>query len=357
MSEKIVYLLGAGASANAIPVAGKLAADIATQARAIESLLPYTVPANAAIQLLNSIHKDIAALAEAASSYATVDTLARSYYLRKKPHDLQRLKRGLSLYLMLREAISEPETRYQSFIAYLLDRDEQGTPFGLSNVSFISWNYDTQIERNVMRLMGWGADEAYRLAQLLKIPATDEIELKTLNRREFGFGLLKLNGTAGLHHSDTRLWHYGYPTIVLSNVKLLGMADGEADSQAMANFAQFVAERVPDLEQFDPALHFAWEDSPFARSQRALATKILREATILICIGYSMPAFNRSVDRQLFGVTGNLKQIIVQDPVGSVAHAVVEKILAIRNAVIHTGPIPTTKVVENDGAFYIPAEL
>lgn len=54
----------------------------------------------------------------------------------------------------------------------------------------------------------------------------------------------------------------------------------------------------------------------------------MKEASVLVVIGYSMPAFNRHVDREILAGATQLTRVYIQDPSEDMAEAVKETLLA-----------------------------
>src|SRR5882757_121929 len=121
---KVTYLLGAGASAEAIPIVEKFTKGLSAIKNLLEeyleenlnpaafSLLPQT------IQQKNPVLKKIIGefdwLLKEADYHQTIDTLAKKFYLINSP-ELNRLKKVLIVFFLIRQGLSRPDKRYDSF--------------------------------------------------------------------------------------------------------------------------------------------------------------------------------------------------------------------------------------------------
>ena len=69
---------------------------------------------------------------------------------------------------------------------------------------------------------------------------------------------------------------------------------------------------------FVERMTFAWERSTVAQQSIALAELALKEADVLVVIGYSFPAFNRLIDQSLMDIFSSSgteqRKLVIQNP-------------------------------------------
>jgi len=196
--------------------------------------------------------------------FATVDTLARYYYLRNKPNELYRLKKVIDGYFTLRQFTLEGkyliqdserkqprkdyDSRYDSLLAAIL---EPGAIFK-DDVSFVSWNYDLEFERSLAKFKGSHIIE--KIDQLYHINGHSLPPSERFNDTDLGW----------MQYLDSQGGH---------------------------------------------DIRYAWERLTDVKAE--LKTR-LANTTHLVVIGYSFPVFNREVDRQILAAP-NLKKVYLQD--------------------------------------------
>ena len=146
----LVYYIGAGASAKALPVA-KCMPD------RMKGLVAFLRDGCFDLQGreddLDRICRELESLADRATPYASVDDLAWQYYIHGKTDEFLRLKSALSAFLLAEQARRTPDHRYDTFFRCLVGRDA-GTRLAMpTDVRVISWNYDEQFERSFAKLI------------------------------------------------------------------------------------------------------------------------------------------------------------------------------------------------------------
>jgi hypothetical protein len=107
--------------------------------------------------------------------------------------------------------------------------------------------------------------------------------------------IIRLNGVCGHpHKSETRdLCHMDFSSSFFASVLNL--------------FENYVRHAVG----YRPSISFAWEKGDLA----AKITERIKETTTLVVIGYSLPYFNRDIDRVLFEIMApTLEKIFIQVP-------------------------------------------
>ena len=168
--SKVVYLLGAGASygkrekdSNDKDIAGKIIEglpivnEIPFRLRQVIEL--YSEPAykeneeetisEITVNLRDAqsaLVDDLKWLYDNTKRHATIDTFAKKLFLTGKKDDYIKLKRLLSIYFKTEQLINRPDSRYDSFLASVLQRNSQGKLRISKDISFLTWNYDSQFE-------------------------------------------------------------------------------------------------------------------------------------------------------------------------------------------------------------------
>jgi len=301
-TPKTVYLLGAGASANSLPLASNLSSAIGEAVDLIKKKIeeeygtpgmPY--PDEKRPWPRGPIGKNLIESFDWLSSETTnttIDNFARILYLRFRNSDalaekkLYRLKSVLSCYFLFIQSIIRTDRRYDEFFAKILKSNNISLP---ENLSIFTWNYDVLLEKSYYQLV-------------------NDIE-KTKKAITNSDNVVRLNGIAGIsrpsHHNLMQQNYYpygfveaiyqsGYPLPVSSIVKLF-------DSYSANPF-----------ERLLPQMEFAWEANPNVIEN---AKKRADNTEILVVVGYSFPDFNREVDRAILSqMASTISEVHVQVP-------------------------------------------
>ncbi|PJZ89069.1 hypothetical protein [Leptospira levettii] len=156
MSDYTVYYLGAGASANAVPVVNNLPQRMT----AFKGYLSNTIDLNDYLfssdmditseEVKEQFLKSIDLLVEKTGKNS-IDNYARKLWDTKNYKEYNHLKATLSCYLLLEQSKGDKEYdkidhRYEHWLSKITDREE-GIPILQPHYKVISWNYDLQIEK------------------------------------------------------------------------------------------------------------------------------------------------------------------------------------------------------------------
>ena len=218
MAKNITYLLGAGASANALPVINEIDSRLETFKSLLYSFIqqklrnPATNDLNpAAHQLFQSVEWVI----NNTKNHLTVDTYARKLFAKKSSHnDLRSLKRVLSTFFLYEQIKFEhnahlrtdefgvnqfkqtPDKRYDGLISSIIsDTINDNTLLG--NIKVLSWNYDTQFEQSYKEFWDFSSIQETHSA-LQVVPGKWIVEKGGNQEIDFTkFSLIHLNGIAG----------------------------------------------------------------------------------------------------------------------------------------------------------------
>lgn len=301
MANKITYLLGAGASAQALPlIKGVRSDNTEIEKTGIGRGLPVELSEFAneyKDEFVNnddfqknafSKRKPLQEIAKDCIEFGTPDLYAKYLLETGDDDNYLQLKILISNYFRLKEhsTVLDEAYRHGAFdkraLSFLttISTDKKLN----ENIKIISWNYDTQIEiaANKLRLKKANPNEL-----ISGFASWPNIPNPNYNGEYF---LMHLNGIAG----------YNYDTAHLA--------------QRTENHLRF------DYDK-EPLLSFAWENDDniskktFTQNRLKVACNLAEGTTILVVIGYSFPFFNREIDNIVINhMRKTLKKIYFQDP-------------------------------------------
>lgn len=265
---------------------------------------------------------DIDSFIQKVKDHATFDTYARKLYLTKNNHEFKKLKDVLCAFFIWIQYIKNPDGRYDTFLANILDSQTLNLP---KDISIISWNYDSQIET---------AFRSYRLKPGL--PVYEKNIQGTWPVLADSGRIFKVNGSATF--SD------------MSILPFLSQGKMNHAVQLILFYSNLGVDTSSMGFEVRTHLSFAWESSPNQENMKRYIQATTEDTEQVVVIGYSFPFFNRETDRQIFKDMHNLKKVYVQD---INANAVRESIQAVlpENRQISVVPI------SNCNQFYLPREL
>ena len=298
----LTYVLGAGASANALPIVKNMDERIAIFIEHFKKIIHLDTDEE---NHLKSIYTEI-------SKHYTIDTYAKKLFLKGKhaEKDLFNLYNFMGAYFIYEQLKKEPnestcsylfenswnipdrntnfqtyrniiesvDYRYDSFYAALLKNDKNGDVYLPPNINIISWNYDFQLEISFMNFMiSSGLDEIQNKLNIYPNPIDDELREES--------SIIKINGTAGFYADGRK---YG---------DLFDFRNHKLDRKSMTALRSILFQT---RKKYENSIYFAWNEDDITRKARVYAKKIISNTDILVVIGYSFPYFNREVDRDIF---------------------------------------------------------
>lgn len=318
--KNITYLLGAGASVEALPVVNGIPKELDEFAKKfdpgeLKDLSPAytfsydTSPVksfllikknNESSSILEKYHelvirfyKDIIWLKDEAKNHSSIDTYAKKLYIQKDFKNLKRLKIILSCFFLYLQT-QKFDKRYDSFFASILD-DISKLP---KNIKVLSWNYDSQIEIAFQKFSNQNLENTKESLSII----SKETAIKENKDLLLNFAVFKINGTTGLSTNyDEKI----------SNYEII--EDFNVNSQTLVN--DFI--ELYDNSSFKSSvsnMSFAWENFDAEKGFFPNLSNSVSETEILIVIGYSFPFFNRKIDRLILDSMPELKKVYVQDP-------------------------------------------
>ena len=338
--SRIVYLIGAGASygkrgnsklnyadiRSGLPIVSEIPGRmnyIIEQLKTYQNIYPQ-----GPLSSLTSIINDLYWLANNTISHASIDTFAKKLFLTAQKEDYFRLKKGLITFLNYEQMFNAPDSRYDSFLASILQTDTHSFP---DDISVLSWNYDTQFEIAYHEYRQ-DIQSIRNLSEILKVYDKKREDKDAIDRTlqpVKGFSIIKLNGSIALEDDSF---------FDKTNVKKV--------ESLCITYEKMTEENCP--------LSFAWEAPRGAFINRV--EERIKDATYLVIIGYSFPFFNREIDRQLFKRMPNLKTIYIQDSKADTVKQSLRSALSpfhIANGLLNKiEPIPI-----NETQFFLPPEL
>lgn len=331
MAKKITYLLGAGASANAIPI-------VADMYNRIKEVLEYLASENSQYstntiialaespqtepkQILGELINELEWLIGEAGDFYTIDTLAKKYYFTNLDN-YRRLKRCLIFYLTLEQFVKIPshprnkymfikqlvDNRYSSFIAAIASKQKSGIALN-ENIKILSWNYDQQLELALKQFNDSKTIDDIKIQFCIHPNSNsidDAIDEDNINR----FQIVKINGNAVWDYLDSNQYKY------------LSIFDSKASGdKPIKTFIDFFFNHVQNLSTNTKYFNFSWEalDRDHTENYKSYGgiigqvENIAADTEILVIIGYSFPIFNREIDKMIFNKMSNLKKIYIQD--------------------------------------------
>ena len=237
-------------------------------------------------------------LYEACKQNATIDTYAKKLVLQGKDAEFEHLERMLTWYFMIEQAMCEPDSRYDTFLANIIE-DLNRFP---SHIKVLSWNYDSQFEI---------AYDEYRSGRLLNIGSK-----QSKNYQEYD--ILKINGSATFK---------GTEPIPAYRRSLKKQIQKQHNPNDVGYFSDTIESILPDIVylynmfvgEINPTtknttnLSFAFDYNEPSDVLYRRADEIIQATEVLVIIGYTFPYFNRKIDRKLLDLLDPATEIYIQD--------------------------------------------
>ena len=366
----VTYLIGAGASANAIPIVSfintrieellskidsyKIIAHIKDSRRSL--LLPNTQKLEESVlesnyhNIVDEIIGDLTWLSTASKEHSTIDTLAKKYYLTGDFTSLDRLKKSLITFFTLEQYLFWPshpneeegyffkknpiDKRYDSFIASVAKRSDNDLVLN-GNIKILSWNYDSQLELCLKKFLPQ-PNELNLIKKKFQIhPNFQSYNKKSVALDFKRFALIKLNGTAVWEDVPDNPQALPITIFDKQSTNDIPTIINETEDNFIKQLGIYVDNyrhaywNLPQVNKLQPThlLQFAWEhETDEVPKYNGIsdnltdAISIAEQTEILVVIGYSFPVFNREIDKLLFDVMFKsnrdermLKKVYIQD--------------------------------------------
>jgi hypothetical protein len=350
----LTYLFGAGASAETLPVIDGMKSRLSEFSDFIRELKfsihqkftsPFYKDITKTLNLVqDDLGKDLRDLIKEIDSHASIDTLAKKYYLTGQINQLRKLKAIIDIFLIFEQIRKGTDKRYDLFLSTILEGGPKKEIKLPKDINILTWNYDFQIEMS--------ANNFFKNKFLPEI----QENLNSIPRTNFthinsrtGFSVAKLNGACGTYHD-----HNGnlqtFDAIPMVNYNFLTVGEKSVLIEALlGNYYYFTSPAMYSSSY----ISYAWEDDDIYKAIINKAHEIAKKTEYLVVIGYSFPTFNRKVDKLLLSKMP-LKKVFIQSMPDTLDGVVKRaKALLQENTTITIEPIEMKTGKEE---FYIPFE-
>jgi len=316
--KNITYLLGAGASYNALPIQQELGEKMIELADIMKSL-------NLKDNSINTIIKNLKEFGKKALEFGTIDTYARKLSFHKEDVlQLEKLKKTVSLFFTIWQFVDDDTTdlkifknkeednsiirkaktidsRYISLMATILEKVKENIKIK-DNINFVTWNYDLQLELAAKQFCNGNDGKG-------KIKWKDFEKVIRFNSAiEDGSNLkiCHLNGFCGYY--DIAFMNEKKENLnVLDTIK-------SKDIQGILNDIFNDNTGLNYKSDFNKYINYAWEEeNNLTKKAIKQAEQIFEKTDILVVIGYSFPTFNKDIDKLLFDKLKSNVEIYYQD--------------------------------------------
>ncbi|MFT3845388.1 MAG: hypothetical protein QM725_10065 [Lacibacter sp.] len=344
----VTYLLGAGASANCLPVIQNFSKRLLISKKILEEDIqarsdlyninfdtPRKPPIISDLDAAKEIIKELEWVISESATHQTIDTLAKKFF-HKDLKSLFRLKRILIFFFLFEQKMAKrinsqihkddhenaksyeenlvssikeaSDKRYDSFIAAVLKNIPNKIELQ-NNIKVLSWNYDCQFEIALMNYSNKNFNELKAFFQVL--PNTSTFNTNKLNLDLGKFAFLKLNGSA--EYDSFAINNGGGQNILETNID-----EGTTLNRLIEDYMnskKYENSQNSHLTYFN----YSWEQvGEFVNKYEGYneciknAFTIAEETEILVVIGYSFPFFNRKIDRKIMN-SNRIQKVYVQD--------------------------------------------
>ncbi len=339
----ITYLLGAGASANCLPVVSnmnqrflsmhKVFYSLNDNRKVYDSFSEMSLVKKKYGTTIKNILDDIKWIIEETNKHQTIDTVAKKFYLNSSQHNnLKRLKYILILLflyeqkmpkeLLLNELFDSDsenpkitkelyDKRYDTFLASIINNKIDHIELNKS-VKILTWNYDVQLEIALKNYLPINFDDIQKHSQ--SIPSRYTLLDETYNKKKFDhnkFGIVRLNGIALHDDLDSII------EIETNNKSFL-----DTDFISTEHFLIELIRTYSDFQtkSVTKFFNFSWEiNNQFEEKDKLyyekfnIVDEIAKITDVLVIIGYSFPLFNREIDKRIFNNMYKVNSVYIQD--------------------------------------------
>lgn len=312
----VVYLLGAGASADCIPVVNQFN-------KTFFSIVKLRLIDNDQTRRPNNGESDLrngfVTYSTFLKPHPTVDILAKKYFLQNKKTELLNLKKWVTVFINFLEYSRPPDERYTKFLASLLKLNQDGELTLPDYVKIISWNYDSQWELAYADFIPEHERNLQHIQRILHIyPNLDY----TIPKDEKVFSITRLNGSAALTMvQDKALTSLFGPNLInyekqKNQLKSKVWYINKNVLQILDDYEKLFRKEINTQKVGEKTrcnLSYAWEDSEEAKNARGIVFQYAPNVKKLIVIGYSFPYVNRDYDLSILSSMENLDELVIQD--------------------------------------------
>lgn len=279
MNKVFLYLLGAGASSQVLPLASDFAGRLMVFAKVLKKAGPKKPRASGVPPVWGNLRDNLVDavnwLATESSQHFSVDTFAKKLFFRGDIQNLKKLKAAISAYLVIEQSRNHVDQRYDAFLASILKFDSDRRISLPEHLRIFTWNYDAQLEKAY-----------YGFCDNHDMVVQDVV---------FSKHIYRINGRCGTNPPG----RIGKPFKAILNT---------SKNPAWRVGINLYNEYMTKPSSPDPEINFAWED-PTHNKLKNVGINQLSEVTDLVVIGYSFPYFNREIDAFIFNKFGNLFRV------------------------------------------------
>lgn len=326
--SKIVYLIGAGASCQSLPMVSQIKDRIPNLIGLIKkdsfglNDQHTIIPGKSNLEIIDKFIEDLEWMNQLNSNHYSIDTFAKKLFLTKDKINYCRLKLILSNYFLIEQKLNKPDIRYDFFFASIFS-NEVDLP---KDIKILSWNYDNQFE---LSLGEYIHDRSLNSArQSLRV---QEKFYNGIHEEPDPF-LYRINGSFGYFTDDESYKNF---------LDLYSLSQREFLRKILIHHNSNL-----NSDNYKSGLSYSWEKPKITFDY---IDNIMKDCEVLVSIGYSFPFFNREVDKKIFS-SSNLDKIYIQDPC---ADEIIEKIKGMHVFSRNTSFVPNKSLTE----FLIPFEF
>jgi hypothetical protein len=293
--KRITYLFGAGASIGngkllsddkptGIPVVEKFNDDIRVFLDLIDDL-DIMSSGEEKMRQFNNMKIMFKGIYNEFSHMYSFDTFAKSLYEQGSHQKLNNLKLLLKAYLLYRQEVCKSDPRYDLLFATLINN-------GIlpNHVNFLSWNYDTQVEKSLTRFAG-NSHNGFK--QFIDLGFKPQNSIKS--------NLLKLNGSISVRKDYTKNYHCIETVTDDFSETILPICE-----EIVALYSS------EERDYLYPKMYFSWEEKERFEEVLEYSKHVISKTDILIVIGYSFPTLNRKEDMLLLKCLPDHARICIQ---------------------------------------------
>lgn len=373
--SKLIYLMGAGASygkrekdSNGKDIPGKIIEGLPTvdempiRLEKVKAIIErhafneddflideYSHTSIPCQDCQKKITEDFQWLIENTRKHATIDTFAKKLYMTGQTVEYIRLKRLLCVFFKIEQLINPPDSRYDTFLASVLQPNSHGNLRISEDITILTWNYDSQFEIAYLEYLSDGKykeDIGFPSQLGIDIHSIVSDFIKPTSYIDDGERqIFKLNGSATFD-SEYSIFHY-----------YLNYQGSLIDNLIRAILKTYALPFYYNGELKRCMLNFAWDTEKEYESKTNYKARIddaISGAASLIVIGYRFPFFNREMDSFLFSKMKSLEHIYIQDPhAGEIKESVLNVLQRINSGLSADKIVLKTNVDQ----FFLPPEL
>ncbi|WP_462248928.1 hypothetical protein [Ekhidna sp.] len=319
--SNFTYLIGAGASAERVPIVSEFSKGLEGfrhQIKDFEANEEQISPdVNLSLKQAQSILlQDINWLIDNCNNHASVDTFAKKLYSRGDILQYLKLKSLLNEFFTVTQKLNGLDRRYDLFFADIIQGDWNDEPNERlpNNINILSWNYDNQIEYSIADF--FSIKNPQETEQILQSNLEDSFDIDR-------FSMVKINGSAGGYYSKDESKLIDIENNLRQRGNLNDSVKHDEIRKTIDRYSRFLTRMKISLEDFPgsglplaytSSLHFSWENNKWTEEIIERVEEICANTDTLIVIGYSFPSFNKLIDRKLFEDLLNLERVIIQSP-------------------------------------------